>query len=146
MFSENSSLACHFLGWNSSGEMKAWRNTLCLRESHASSTFTGWCIGIWYHYFHIGTAIAVCSHRDWEFRLLRSLVMQWYNTTYVGGCKPEPKTAWFLKILHRWCLYFCSLVGLVAMCWIFHCRQSKKIFFSNISEIIWSTSRKRDTS
>lgn len=24
--------------------------------------------------------------------------MQWYNTTYVGGCKPEPKTAWLLKI------------------------------------------------
>lgn len=24
--------------------------------------------------------------------------MQWYNTTYVGGCKPEPKTAWLLEI------------------------------------------------
>jgi len=40
----------------------------------------------------------VPPQRPREFRLQRRLVTQWRNTTYVGGCKPEPKTAWLLEI------------------------------------------------
>lgn len=64
--------------------------------------------------------------------------MQWYNTTYVGGCKPEPKTAWLLKI---YCISgaHTAVPSRVQTLFVEYSAvdKAKKIFFFvNVSEII----------
>lgn len=64
--------------------------------------------------------------------------MQWYNTTYVGGCKPEPKTAWLLKIHCIAGAHTAVPSRVQSLCVEYSAVDEAKRFFflANVSEII----------